>query len=98
MYAIRSYYVGLQPEGALQGRGVGEKSEDVGLVKIGSLAVGDATLDDQLFAVFALESFSEIEGVPQFGLVGYEVFKRFVVKVNYEKSRITLSEPSTYVV
>lgn len=88
--------LGLEPEGALQGRGVGEKSEDVGLVEVESLSVGDVTLSDQMFAVFPLEPFSEVEGVPQYGLIGYEVFKRFVVRLDYEKSRVTLSEPATF--
>lgn len=87
----------LKPEGAMQGRGVGEKSVDVGMVKMASLGVGDATLNDQIFAVFALESFSDIEGVPIYGLIGYEVFKRFVVHIDYEQSRLTLTLPSAYV-
>jgi hypothetical protein len=34
--------------------------------------------------------------VPQAGLIGYEVFKRFVVKVDYEKSLLTLTLPSAF--
>jgi len=104
--------LGLKPQGALQGRGVGDKAEDVGLVTIEHLSVGGVTLDDQLFFVFPLESYGDVEGVPQFGLIGYEVFKRFVVRIDYEngyevfkrfvvridyeKSRLTLFEPSAY--
>jgi hypothetical protein len=89
--------LGLKAEGAMQGRGVGEKSVDVGMVKMTSLGVGDVTLDNQIFAVFALESFADIEGVPIYGLIGYEVFKRFVVHIDYEQSRLTLTLPSAYV-
>jgi hypothetical protein len=88
--------LGVKPEGALQGRGVGEKSEDVGLVKLESLGVGDITLQQQLFAVFPLESFADVEGVPQSGLIGYEVFKRFAVRVDYEHSQLTLTLPSAF--
>ena len=88
--------LGLKSEGALQGRGVGEKSEDVGLVKMGSLNVGDATLSNQVFAVFPMESFSAVEGIPINGLIGYEVFKRFVAKVDYEHHLITLTLPSAF--
>jgi hypothetical protein len=88
--------LGVKPEGALEGRGVGEKSEDVGLVNLESLSVGDVTLRKQLFAVFALESFADVEGVPQAGLIGYEVFKRFVVRVDYEHGRLTLTLPSAF--
>ena len=88
--------LGLETQGALQGRGVGEKSEDVALTRIDTLQVGDATLNDQLFAVFPLETLAAAEGVPQQGLIGYEVFKRFVVKVDYERSELILTLPSAF--
>ena len=88
--------LGLKPQGALQGRGVGEKAEDVGLVTIEHLSVGGVTLDNQLFFVFPLESFEDVEGVPQAGIIGYEVFKRFVVRIDYEGSRLMLFEPSAF--
>ena len=88
--------LGVKSEGALQGRGVGEKSEDVGLAKIQTLQVGDATLTDQLFAVYPMESFASIEGVEESGLIGYEVFKRFIVKVDYENNILTLTVPAAF--
>ena len=88
--------LGLKAEGALQGRGVGEKSEDVGVVKMQSLGVGDATLANQVFAVFPMEAFSAVEGIPINGLIGYEVFKRFVARVDYEHHLITLTVPSAF--
>jgi Aspartyl protease/PDZ domain len=88
--------LGLKAEGALQGRGVGEKSEDVGLVKLQSLRVGDATLSNQVFDVFPMEAFSAVEGIPINGLVGYEVFKRFVVRVDYEHNQMVLTVPSAF--
>ena len=88
--------LGLKPQGALEGRGVGEKSEDVGLVKIGTLEVGEATLSNQLFAVFPMESFAVVEGIPENGLIGFEVFRRFVVQVDYEHGMLTLTIPSAF--
>lgn len=88
--------LGLEVKGALQGRGVGEKSADVGFAKIQTLGVGGVTLADQLFAVFDLGEIRRVSGVPLDGLVGYEVFKRFVVRVDYEASRLTLTVPSAY--
>ena len=88
--------LGLKPEGTLQGRGAGEASEDVGLVKIDSLTVGDVTLANQLFMVFPLESFSDIEGVDQYGIIGYEVFKRFVVEIDYENEELTMTIPEAF--
>ena len=88
--------LGVKSEGALQGRGVGEKSEDIGLAKLETLQVGDATLSNQLFAVYPMESFASVEGVDIPGLIGYEVFKRFVVKVDYEHNILTLTVPSAF--
>jgi len=86
----------LKAEGALQGRGVGEKSEDVGLVKMQSLGVGEAILSNQVFAVFPVETFSAVEGIKINGLIGYEVFRRFVARVDYEHHLITLTVPSAF--
>lgn len=88
--------LGLSSEGAFEGRGVGEKSEDMGVTKVEKLQIGDATIANQVFLVFALGPFAAVEGAPQFGLVGYEVFKRFVAAVDYEKRLLTLSLPSTF--
>ncbi len=86
----------VKTEGKLEGAGVGEKSEDISLTRIGRVEIGDAFIDDQVFYVFPLGTFSNIEGIPAFGLVGYEVFKRFVVRVDYESSRLTLMEPAQF--
>jgi hypothetical protein len=88
--------LGLSSEGAFEGRGVGEKSEDMGVTKVEKLQIGDATIANQVFLVFALGPFAAVEGAPQFGLVGYEVFKRFVARVDYEKKLLTLALPSAF--
>jgi len=85
--------LGLKPEGALQGSGAGEKSQDVSLVKIAREDVGQAHLDNQVFAVAALESFGLVEGRKISGIFGFEVFKRFIVRTDYEKNQIVLSDP-----
>jgi hypothetical protein len=43
-----------------------------------------------------MQSFAEVEGVPGQGVIGYEVFRRFVVRVDYENSRLILLEPSNF--
>lgn len=88
--------LGLATEGALQGRGVGEKSEDVAVTKLGTVGIGDATISNQVFMVFPLGSLAAVEGVPIAGLVGYEVFKRFVVRLDYENNRLTLWLPTAF--
>jgi len=88
--------LGLKPEGALQGHGVGEATQDVGLLKVKTLQVGDVTLTNQPFATLALEPFLKVEGFSSSGLIGYEVFRRFVVTVDYERRQLTLTRPSAF--
>ncbi|HEV8628740.1 MAG TPA: pepsin/retropepsin-like aspartic protease family protein, partial [Thermoanaerobaculia bacterium] len=88
--------LGLAAEGALQGRGVGEQSEDVALSKVGELRLGGATLRDQVFYVMSLAGMREIEGVDVAGVIGFEVLKRFVVEVDYAQRRLTLTLPERF--
>jgi hypothetical protein len=89
--------LGLKTEGQLEGRGVGDKSEDISVTQLGRIEIGDAFIDKQVFYVFPLGTFSNVEGIPALGLVGYEIFKRFVVRVDYATSRLTLSDPEQFV-
>jgi hypothetical protein len=88
--------LGVKSEGALQGRGAGEGSEDLALSKVDTLEVGGVKLTDQVFIVIPLESMSDVEGVQLLGLVGYEIFKRFVVSIDYAKGKLTLTVPSAF--
>jgi PDZ domain-containing protein/aspartyl protease len=89
--------LGLRTEGKLEGRGVGEESEDISLTQLGRIEIGAAFIDNPKFYVFPLGTFSNVEGVPALGLVGYEVFKRFVVRIDYQSSQLTLSDPEQVV-
>jgi hypothetical protein len=89
--------LGLKTAGSFEGRGVGEKSEEVSLVTIDTLEVGKVTLRNQLFAVFPLNgSFADAEGFEQFGIIGYEVAKRLVVEIDYQDRRLTLTQPEAF--
>lgn len=88
--------LGLEGQGALQGRGVGEKTEDVALTKVGELRLGDVVLRDQTFFLFPLVGVSEVEGVQVDGIIGYEVFKRFVVRIDYVKKLLTFTLPEAF--
>ena len=87
--------LGIKVEGAMAGTGVGDKAQDFGLAKVDTLKVGDATFSHQLFG--ALDFIShDVEGVPMQGMVGFEVFKRFVTRIDYGSSTITLIEPKSF--
>lgn len=88
--------LGLKTEGTIQGRGAGEKTEDVGLSRVRELRLGDVTLKDQVFYVFPLAGLDDAEGVDFSGLIGYEVFKRFVVRVDYTRRLLTLTLPEAF--
>jgi hypothetical protein len=74
-----------------QGRGVGEASEDVKELKL-----GDVLLRDQMFSVYPLSSLAAVEGVEVDGVVGYEVLKRFVARIDYAGGVITLILPAAF--
>jgi hypothetical protein len=88
--------LGLKVEGTVEGRGAGEKSEDVSLTKVDKLEIGEAGLANQVFFVYPLSSMGTVEGRRLRGLIGYEVFKRFVVRVDYDKSLLTLRLPGGF--
>lgn len=88
--------LGLKSEGAVQATGTGEKTQEAGFTVVDRLDVGGAFLEKQTFVVIGLESFKDVEGKPITGIIGYEVFKRFVVVTDYERSRITLIEPEGF--
>jgi hypothetical protein len=88
--------LGLTTQGALHGGGVGERSEDFGLTRVAHMEIGGAHLENQVFVVIALESMGNVEGQPITGIFGYEVFKRFIVRTDYERRQITLSDSGSF--
>lgn len=91
-----AHEMGLKAQGAVQTTGSGEKSADAGFTTVDRMEVGGAWLEKQTFIVIALEAFKEVEGKPITGIIGYEVFKRFVVVLDYENSRVVLLEPDGF--
>ena len=88
--------LGVKLQGAVQGRGAGEGSQDVSFTTIDRMEIGGVMLEKQSFASIPLESFGNIEGKPITGIFGYEVFKRFVVRTDYERNEVTLIDPEGF--
>ena len=87
--------LGVKVEGAMPGTGVGDQAQAFGLAKVDTLKVGDATFTNQVFG--ALDFIPhEVEGVPMQGMVGFEVFKRFVTRIDYGRHVITLTDPNAF--
>ena len=88
--------LGLTTEGHFDGRGAGEGITDTGFAKVAELRVGNARLKDQTFFVLPLDDLSDIEGVDEQGMVGFETFRRFVTRFDYGAHTITLIDPKSF--
>lgn len=88
---------GLVPEGKLAARGVGEQEVDFALAHATEVRVGDAVLTGPVFYVIDLGELPAIEGVVADGLVGYEMFRRFGVTIDYAGRTLTLTDPARFV-
>jgi hypothetical protein len=87
--------MGVKVEGAMPGTGVGDQAKDFGLTKVDALKVGDATFVHQVFGVLDFVPQS-VEGVDLKGMIGFEVFKRFVTRIDYGSHTITLMDPKDF--
>lgn len=88
--------LGLKLEGAAEAKGTGEQRMEASFTNVARMEIGGAVMENQQFVVIPLESFTAIEGKPITGIIGYEVFKRYVVGIDYENSRLTLSDPEGF--
>jgi hypothetical protein len=88
--------LGAKTEGKLAGRGVGEQQVDVGIAHLGEVRLGGAALSKPVFYVMDMGDLARIEGAPSDGLVGFEMFRRFRVTVDYEKHVLTLTDPAKF--
>jgi hypothetical protein len=88
--------LGIKVEGKLPGTGAGEGVMEGGFANGLEFSVGAATVKNQLAIVFPLDKLSDIEGVPMPGMVGYETFRRFVTRIDYGASTLTLIDPAKF--
>ena len=88
---------GLAGKGKLAARGVGDQMVDMALAQAKEVRVGEAVLADPVFYVIDLGPLPKVEGVPADGLVGYEMFRRFGVTLDYARRELVLSDPSRFV-
>jgi predicted aspartyl protease len=88
--------LGLRATGDAQVKGVGELTAHAAFTRVAGMRLGGVRLRNQLFAVVPLEGLGEVEGVPFHGIIGYELFKRFVVRVDYQARTLTLSDAAAW--
>jgi hypothetical protein len=77
-------------------RGAGPGAYEVAMTRGVSLNIGSLDFADQTAAVIALGSLEGITGRALDGLVGCDLFSRYVVELDYLASKIVLHDPQTY--
>ena len=87
--------VGLDAQGNAPASGAGEKIASTGFAKIGEIAIGGVKMHDQTAFVMPVYD-TAIEGIPVDGMVGFELFRRFGVKIDYRNSTLTFYDPKTF--
>lgn len=86
--------LGLESKGSIEGHGTGEASESFGITQVARVQVGDAWMKDQRFLVIpSLEGIGRMMNLEVAGVVGYELLRRFVARVEYGPKRLTLYRP-----
>ena len=81
----------LTPHGALRAGGFGEGSVRAAMAEADSVQIGGLTLLHPTFAVMDMGS------LPITAMIGAEVLRRFIVRVDYDTHLLTLSRPDTFV-
>lgn len=88
----------LHPEGSLWGFGAGKDSIETAQVKVDEFDMGNVHFGPHVFAVYPIPELSKSMGVENLGgLLGYEVFKRFVVTIDYVHRTATFALPAASV-
>jgi hypothetical protein len=88
--------LGLKVEGHSEGRGAGSGTVDMSLTHVDKLDVGGAVVNDQLFVAFDLDAMYDANGTHMPGMIGYEVFRRFITTIDYGNRTITLTDPKFF--
>jgi hypothetical protein len=86
--------LGLRSEGRLEAAGAGGRSVSAGFVRVQRLVIGEAVvLANQLVHELAMPGASDVLGVRVDGLLGADLFRRLVLRIDYERQSLTLLRP-----
>lgn len=86
----------LRSSGAAKLVGNGDHLLSVKFAKDVHLRVGDAELSEKSVLVVPFDQMEMHEGRPIQGILGVDLFKRFVVTIDYAAQRLTLSDPGSF--
>ncbi|HET9620626.1 MAG TPA: aspartyl protease family protein [Kofleriaceae bacterium] len=82
--------LGLPAAGKLAVGGTGETKADLAIARGHTLAVGDVQLDRPVFYVINFDDLEDFEGEHIDGLVGFELFHRLAVRIDYPARQLVL--------
>jgi len=85
----------LRSEGSAPSAGAGEEVTTNGYAQVREIAVGGMRLRDQTAFTLAFMS-KETEGFEVDGMIGFEVFRRFVVRIDYGAGTMTIIDPARF--
>ena len=89
--------LGLSVRGAQKTMGAGEGTAENGFIKVSKMQFGGARLVNQSLLVTSAFDGKTRDAVNNFGgLIGYELFKRFVVRMDFQRKTVTLSLPAKF--
>ena len=91
-----AHELGAKIEGESEVRGAGEGTSTAGLTHVDDINLSGAQVKDQLFMAYALDSLYPSSGTHMQGMVGYEVFRRFVTRIDYGAKTVTLIDPKHF--
>ncbi|HEY3675636.1 MAG TPA: aspartyl protease family protein [Candidatus Tumulicola sp.] len=87
----------LTPVGQVEARGVGEDATRVDIVRVPRIELGSASLVGASFLVLPrLPLESPFRGAIFGGILGREFFRSLVVTIDYQNSKLTLTQPASF--
>jgi len=89
--------LGLTSSDSFSIGGTGPARVRASRVKIATLTLGAVTMRDQTFTVLDMDDIRKASALPAFdGLIGSELFSRYVVRIDYRAHVLTLTDPAQY--
>lgn len=85
----------LSVEGSSPGTGAGEAVVSTGFTRDVTFRIGDLVIKNQAIAVLPIAS-REVEGFEERGMVGFDVFRRFVTVIDYGRKTLTFINPAQF--
>jgi Aspartyl protease len=82
--------LGLSGQGSFASTGAGNEIRQASFVKVAALGVGDALLENQTAKVLSLSHNDRPGRPPRAGILGLELFERFVVGIDHRQKTVSL--------